>query len=302
VVSDSIAVTLLDSGYNQFHVYLDGQLLPGKLVAKSGKHCYMLAQGLAVGEHDIALTRLTEPVWGETTLVALHAGEFRKLPAPTRRLEVIGDSITTAYGIDGANQFCKFTPDTQDFDQSYPALVARHFGAEVSVVAWSGKGVFSNRGNTTDPMPVLWRRSVAHVPSSVWDFSRYQPDAVIINLATNDFAPENLDLAPFRRAYASFLQELRQAYPNALLVSALGPMLSDEWPKDRTALTTARAELKAAILERTAAGDRRIAFVEHPKVLPSEGFGCDFHPTKATHARMAKELVPVLATLLAWKP
>jgi len=32
----------------------------------------------------------------------------------------------------------------------------------------------------------------------------------------------------------------------------------------------------------------------------SEGFGCDYHPSTATHARLGQQLTEVLQTTLGW--
>jgi hypothetical protein len=55
--------------------------------------------------------------------------------------------------------------------------------------------VLSNRGSTEDsiPMPPLWERTLPDRDDSRWDFTQLTPDVVLINLGTNDLAPENLD-------------------------------------------------------------------------------------------------------------
>jgi len=299
-------IELDDSGHNWFGVSVDGVAVPGKLRAFVGHRCYALAQKLASGEHRLTITRLTEPMLGETAFVTANAGPGGEMlapdPKPTRRLEVIGDSITAAYGVEGKDRTCHFSSETENESLSYAALLARHFAADVSVVAWSGKGVFSNRGSTTDtiPMPVLWERTLPNRDDSHWDFSSWQPDGVVIDLGTNDFAHENPDKSPFSAAYRGFLSRLRAVYPKAALFCALGPGLSDEWPPGENARSTARAGIEQAIAALKAGGDGRVFLVEHALETDAEGWGCDWHPSRATHQRMAEELTAPIAKNLGW--
>jgi hypothetical protein len=70
-------------------------------------------------------------------------------------------------------------------------VLARSLDAELSTVAWSGKGVYNNyNGNRVEPMPKLYDRAVPNDKNSPWDFS-WQPDLIIINLGTNDYSTNN---------------------------------------------------------------------------------------------------------------
>lgn len=51
--------------------------------------------------------------------------------------------------------------------------------------------IFSNHGDpnvtSVDPFPVYYPRTLASVPNSQWNF-QYIPDAIVINLGTNDYS------------------------------------------------------------------------------------------------------------------
>ena len=60
-------------------------------------------------------------------------------------------------------------------------------------------------------MPALYDRALPEQPASVWDFSAWQPDAVVINLGTNDFSTEgDPSEAVFSAAYRAFLLHVRE--------------------------------------------------------------------------------------------
>lgn len=67
------------------------------------------------------------------------AGRFLTPPeGPARRIEVIGDSITCGYGVDGADQYCPFSAATENHYRTYAAIAARDLGADLATLAWSG--------------------------------------------------------------------------------------------------------------------------------------------------------------------
>jgi hypothetical protein len=303
----SAGVVLRDAeGKNQFGVVIDGKLQPRKLAAKSGEHAYLIGVGLSPGEHEIALHRLTEANQGETTFLGFQFGKEGKLVSPGRapahRVEVIGDSISTGYGNEGPDKTCHFSPETENHYLTYGAIAARGVGAELVTIAWSGKGVFTNRGSAVDtiPMPVLWKRTLPDRGDSPWNFADYQPDAVVVNLGSNDFAPEVPDYSPFDKSYLAFIRDVRAHYPKATIFCALGPALSDNWPEGRMALTNARRGVKGAVDALSAAGDRRIFFVEFPVQTGANGYGCDWHPSLRTHELMAAELEAELREKMKW--
>ena len=306
--SGTMAGALLDDpgGKNQFAVIVDGNLRKEKLAVKSGEHPYLLAAGLAPGVHEVTIHRLTEANLGETRFLGFRFGKDGKAlahgPRPGRRIEVIGDSISAGYGNEGTDKSCPFSPETENHYLTYEAIAARKLGAELVTTAWSGKGIFSNRGSTTDTivMPVLWKRTLPEQGDSRWDFSSYQPDAVVINLGTNDFAPEIKDWSPFDRAYLAFVRDVRAHYPKATLFCALGPALSDNWPEGRTALTLARRGIEGAVETLRRGGDPRIHFVEFPVQTGDNGYGCDWHPNLKTHEIMAAVLETQLRAKMGW--
>lgn len=280
----------LDDNGRYWTVVVDGQVQPN-LATSPGEQSYPLAVGLPAGEHTVELYRRTEGSFGSTTLLGVDlVGELLAPPPVTRRIEVIGDSITCGYGNEGTDP-CNFSAETENHYLTYGALAARTLGAEVSTVAWSGKGVVNNYGDDTfEPLPQIYDRLLA-TDAAPWDFS-WQPDVVVIDLGTNDFStdgdpPENV----FVPAYVAFLAHLRDVYPDAFILPVAPVLFGNE-------AVMVAGYLQSAVDQRHAAGDMQVAFADIN--VQWNGSGCDGHPNLAAHAGMAAKLVTELQAHLGW--
>jgi hypothetical protein len=293
----TLAVRLADT--QQYTVLVDGEVQP-KLTSTGGSA--VLTPALAPGEHSVELYRRTEANQGESQFLGfdITGGELSAPPPPPeRRIEIIGDSISAGYGNEGADETCPFSADTENHYLTYGALSARELSAELSTVAWSGKGVVCNYGDEpsscVDPMPIYFGRTLPERADSAWDFSLFQPQAVVINLGTNDFStatdPSEVE---FVTAYVTLLERVRAAYPGALVLCTVGPLLSG------VDLTTARTYIESAVAQRVAAGDAAVRSFELDPQDASDGLGCDYHPSLVTHQNMADRLTATLQLELGW--
>jgi lysophospholipase L1-like esterase len=291
-----IAVRL--AGGQQFTVLVDGVLQP-KLSPTGGLD--VLAGNLPFAEHTVELYRRTEANQGESQFLGLDLGDGALLappPLPERRIELVGDSITAGYGNEGADMSCPFTPDTENHYLTYGALAARQLGAELSTVAWSGKGVVCNYGDDptscSDPLPPYYERTLPARVDSVWSFSDWQPQAVVVNLGTNDFSTtSDPTQAEFEAALGALLARIRSGYPDALILATVGPLLNG------TDLSTARSYVANAAQARNAAGDARVKSFELTPTNAADGYGCDYHPSLRTHEIMGETLAGVLRACAA---
>jgi lysophospholipase L1-like esterase len=289
-----VSVRLIDSP-NQYTVLIDAQLLD-TLKTRSGDALYPLASDLSPGEHTFEMYRRTEASFGNTIVVGFEVagGELLSPPEPpTRHIEVIGDSITCGYGDEGTLP-CGFSADTENHYLSYAAILARDLNAELSTVAWSGKGViFNYNGDPLYPMPTQYALTVPDDKKNTWPFA-WKADAVVINLGTNDYSTSNDPSdTMFVDAYTLLLERVRGAYPNAFVLCTVGPLLTGA---DRA---TARKNIAAAVDARTAAGDTKLKAYEMT-TLNGTPPGCDYHPNLATQAAMASELEMELRADLGW--
>lgn len=271
-----------------FQVVLDGQ--PSDVFQTSGgAQSYVLAQGLAAGQHDVELYRRTEGFTGVVRFVGLtpEGGALVPSPAPyARKIEFIGDSITCGYGVEGADAFCNFTTDTETSYVTYAAIASRQVDAAAHLIAYSGKGVFQNYGgDKTELMPELWLRTLTDDAGTPWDFGAWQADAVVINLGSNDFSVA-IAQNEFVPAYTQLLQDVRAKYPAAHIFcvgwTGWGGQ-HEQWVQDAM----------------TQSGDANVDFVEF-SIDPNDGWGCDYHPSATTHQKLGDQLAGVLKQKMGW--
>jgi hypothetical protein len=289
---DGTSVGVKLGGGQQYTVVLDGVVKP-KLVPASAATT-MIASGLPSGRHVVELYRRTEPEWGEAQFLGFDLGAGTLLPpppAPPRRLEVIGDSISTGFGDEGTDP-CPYTIDTQNHYVTWEAVAARAVGAELITTAWEGKGLVCNVGDgpCTMPFPTYYDRTLPMRADSTWDFASWQPHAVVINLGTNDFSSA-VDPTPkqFADGYVAFLRHLRANYKDALILLTCGPMLgTTELQKVKDGMATAIATL----------ADPRIKSFD--LAIQTGPTGCAGHPNVATQQKMGDTLVAQLHKELGW--
>jgi lysophospholipase L1-like esterase len=292
---------LRDSGTSFFSVVVDGGKATS-LSTKAGAEAYSVASNLAGGEHTVVVTKRTESVFGTVQLLAINpVGGALRSPPPgaARRIEYVGDSITCGLGDLGAGPMCRSSAATEDETVAYGALAAASLQAEVSAIAYSGIGVLVSP--TSVAMPAMFLRTLPDDPTPMppGELERAPPDVVVVNLGTNDFA--HGDPGPsFESATVAFLGEVRGRYPNADIICALSPMLTDALPTSPMERSKARGSLQSAVRARRADGDTRVSYLEFDEQTADDGYGCDVHPSLKTHQQMATKLVSAIRSLTGW--
>lgn len=288
-----------------FQPVVDGT--PGKRFSVNATEQVVdIATGLSAGPHRVELYRETEGKgFGYSAFLGFTQGTPAAPPAASGRLiEIVGDSISAGYGNLGTEQHpgyaqdpsggCPFTTATESAYQAYGPAAARAVNADASVLAGSGWGIYSdNLGDSQNVMPLLFGNTLGEQKTPAWGFVA-QPQAVIINLGTNDATAKNLTEAKFKPAYAAFLDTVRKKYPAALVLCAVGSMLSGA---DRD---NAIKYINALVTERAAQGDTKVKLLDLGTEDALKGTGCAWHPNVAEDQRMAALLAAELKSSLGW--
>lgn len=298
-----IAVWLQNDGGDLvfFQPVLDGR--PGARFGVSGAAPtrVRVVEELGPGEHTFELYRETEGQFGATTFLGLAEGELvGPTPAASRRIEVVGDSITAGYGNLGHELHrpgapaigCPFSAESSSWYATYAALAGRALGAEVTSIARSGWGVLpQSLPEANGGLPSVYMNALGVAAAPEWSF-RQPVDVVVINLGTNDWSGGDPGRR-FERAYVSFVRRIRQHHPHAWILLTIGSMLA---PPERAQV---ERRLAAVVARRAAAADSKIAWFSlgTQDVLST---GCDWHPSAADHQRMALLLQAELRRRLGW--
>lgn len=281
---------------NSLIVFIDGQR-GEKLTLEGSGGYYELAKDLSPGPHTIELVKATEGNIGNIRFKSFELSEDGKsLPWPTpetRRIEFIGDSITCGYGIEAADPHQAFKAEEENFCDTYAFHAIRKLQADYLVVARSGIGILRNYNGpadgSEDNMPAIYERSLFKSELPKWDYKRFTPDVVCINLCTNDFSTTGPNVLKFESNYTEFVQRIQSQYPNTKIVLLLGPMTND--PQIKTILERVASE--------TNKPNNPVSFFEmsaHGKY----GYGAHYHPSKKQAAVNGAELTSYLRQLMAW--
>lgn len=228
---------------------------------------------------------------------------------PSRTIEFIGNSITCAYGNEATDKLDHFQYETENHYYGYAQLTARALNARAHVVARSGIGVYRDyngpkTGTPDSRMPVQYEytgyatstklRQQEGFDAERWDFARFQPEVICINLGTNDLSTHNYDVKLLRQAYDDFLRLVRSHNPKAKIVFLCGSMLLGK------ELDIARKTLDQVVADAQKSGDRQVYRFDFSPQDGTLKYGADWHPSLWQHEKMAAELTAYLRTLMQW--
>lgn len=292
-VGDAVNVRLNESDNNdEYDVMVDGTR-DAPLVAKYGTYLYRVYTGTTPGPHTLTLVKRTEPFFGTSQFqgfqIARGGHVLPPEPPSPRRLEVIGDSMSCGYGDEAKDQTVHFSSTTENANLAYGAVAARVVGADYACIAWSGRLMWPKF-----TMSEIYDRTIATDPKSVWGFSRWVPQVVVIALGGNDFRDSIPDQQGWTAGYEAFIARVRKNYPHAVIYCASSPML----PGDKDAAL--RADLRQIVQDENAADDAQVKYLDFATQQASDGYGADWHPSLKTHQIMAKALLTALKSDPGW--
>jgi len=251
---------------------------------------------LSNGQHQFLIVKRTEAFFGIVTFNGLVLDPNQSLypppPRPTRTIEFLGDSITCGYGDEGVYP-CSFSANTENVYRTYDFLTAQYFDADIHVESWSGKGVVRNYGDTNitsvNPFPLYWNRTLANNPNGDYYNFAWLPDAIVINLGTNDYST-NPTPPPgiFITGYQNYIEAIRTSYTphNPTIFLACGPLIGDPC---------------CSYVQDVVGNDTSLTFINLQNILQfPEDYGCDYHPNYLGHMLMANITIPVVGKVMGW--
>lgn len=293
--ADQVVVKVREKGDDYLQTLVDGQ--PTQVFHLSQGDSTVTINLSDSKRHVVRLVKRTEAFVGVTQFLSVTSptGSLKPTKAPKRRIEVIGDSISCAFGNEGKAASEPFKNETENADLSYGNIAAKALGADCTIIAWSGRKMWPD--NTT---PSIYDLVLPTDTTSTWDFNAPAPQAVVINLATNDFGQGNPEEAGWTGAYKAFINRLRVHYPNTTVYCAIGSMMSDNWPPKNMALSTLRGYLTRMVGSINSAGDAKVHVLEFDVQKQEDGIGASWHPNIKTHQKMAAKLVTALKHDLSW--
>lgn len=227
-------------------------------------------------------------------------------PTPDRNLliEFIGDSITCGYGVDDPDKDHHFVTATEDVTKAYAYKTAQALNADYSMVSFSGYGIIS--GYTTNDTKLVAQtvpqfytklgyartQNGNFAPADIdWDFSRRQPDVIVINLGTNDDSYTQDDTErqeEYQAAYVEFIKTVRKKNTDAKILCTLGIMTDRLF--DHVCLAVDKYTKET--------GDTNIFTMKFDVQNPDDGYSADWHPSVITHDKAAEKLIAEIRSLL----
>ena len=262
----------------------------------------------------------------EDHLLQIHQlktdGSFLPVEEKPYKLEFIGDSITSGEGSIGAKIEEDWISMWFSTENNYARMTADALSAEYRLICQSGWGVYSSWDNNPHAAVPLYYEKVCGLLNGKRneslgakeenDFKAWQPNAIIVNLGTNDGGAFNSpawkdeltgesfkqrlnedgsfnkeDIECFKEAAVTFLHKLRKYNKEAYIVWAYG-MLGDVMaPFIKEAIATYEKE----------SGDNKVSFIALPDTT-GQTVGARQHPGELSHKQASEVLVSYLQSIL----
>ncbi len=244
-------------------------------------------------------------------------GEFLPVSEKKYKFEFIGDSITSGEGSYGAREDTEWLAMYMSSSRTYVNMIERMMDADCRSISQGGWGVYTGwDNNRSHNIPRVYDRVCGLDPGpeneamgsfKPYDFTSWVPDAIIINLGTNDECSFNMpgmevegygfcksrtdeegtknveDLAVIAAAVTSFLKQLRSHNPSSHLLWCYGMMGNNLEP-------TLRQGVRDYIAE---TGDTNVDYLPLPDTTPAN-IGAHSHPGFFSHLASAKVIAEYL--------
>lgn len=226
---------------------------------------------LRISEGDIYLGFKGVTIYGK-------APEFKAPSAEKKfKLEFLGDSITTGWGVCATGEQDAFNTYEQDSTKSYAYMTAELLDAEIRSEAIGGQGIWRNCAKAEGvQFKHMFDMSVRGVEN--YDHSTWTPDVMILHCGTNDEPGGTTEEEMIREANI-LLDKVRDVYPDCKIIWMYG-MLNSKF----------KATLKELIDERRRT-DKNVYFLPLDLVSRAKNeVGAVGHPNVNASVKVSKKL------------
>lgn len=270
---------------------------------------YMVFESEEPQECTVKIVKLSESAMSTVGLKSIDVTSVDDIKPTAQKehyIEFVGDSITCGYGVEDENRDHSFSTKTENVMKAYAYKTAQMLDADYSMVSYSGHGIVSGYTGTGEKVtsqlvPPYYTKLgfsyasyIGQKPIDVeWDFTKRQPDIIVINLGTNDDSYTLTDTTKqeeYAREYTNFLLKIRSKNENATILCTLGIM------GDRLFSYVEKAVQDYQELT----GDTNIHTMKFDVQLESDGYAADWHPTEATHEKAARKLTTTIQEIMNW--
>ena len=289
-------------------IYVNEKLVVDDLIDEMNK-TYDFFESEEEQTVSVKIMRLSESAYIPFAIDSINVtstAEIQPTAVKSRKIEFIGDSITCGYGVDDQSTTSHWSTSNSDGSKAFAYKTAQKLGAEYSMFAASGFGVISGYTggdiNTLQTIPQYYGSqgfSWYTLPNGkqsmdiAWDFDVDEPDAIVINLGTNDSSYTRNDeakKAAFVEKYIDFLKQIRSTNPTATIFCTLGTMGQDLYPQVEEAVASYSKET----------GDKNITSLQFDVQNMNDGVCVDWHPTETTHEKASDTLADYMSYVMGW--
>lgn len=321
----------LEAEYTSHEVWIEVDMndcLLQRFAVLKGTNEYLLFKGFSDTEaRTIKIRMSAQPIQEDTSRkLLIHEikvdRELEPVTPKNKKIEFIGDSLTSGEGLTGRGNDDVWCAGIFGLRGHYGLMAAKYFDADYSIVSQSGWGVYTGWDNNVNNNIPSYYDQVCGVLAGdqnrklgafeQYEFEKWQPDIVVINLGTNDggainqpawIDPETgisykqnpgeegagMDEASanrFEKASVSFLKKVRANNPKAHIIWAYGMC-------DHT-----MEEYICASIEKykTQSLDEAITYVSLPEAK-KEQLGSHGHPGFLDHEAAGKVLISAIEDL-----
>lgn len=308
-VSDSSVCEQNGDNYARYAMYINDELVFCDTLKEEQK-TVKIFEDVNKQEIKVRILKISEAPHSMIGIekIILHSDlSPKKTEDLSHKIEFIGDSITCGYGVDAENELVHFTTATEDVTKAYAYLTAKALHSDYSMVSYSGYGIVSGytENDKKDSVQIVpkYYQSVARcfgtykdlplLENIPWDFSKYIPELIILNLGTNDttYCKDIKERhEEYLEEYVKFLKVIREKNKDATILCVLGLMGATLYPMVEEAVAFYQKETK----------DENVVTFQLTEQDREDGYGADWHPSIVTHQKAAKQLTEEIKKVMGW--